>query len=89
MTSVKRKHQQSVREAVGKKREQPIDPASGGKSALRGRIVTMNDALDVIADGVIYIEQENIVAVRDASAASPAGFEEIPIIPSRPPRCFR
>ncbi len=82
MTSDNKKHQQSVREAVGKKREQPIDPAIGGKSALRGRIVTMNDAYDVIADGVIYIEQGNIVAVREASSGSPAGFEDIPIVPS-------
>ncbi|OQW43358.1 MAG: amidohydrolase [Proteobacteria bacterium SG_bin4] len=59
-----------------------MDPAIGGKSALRGRIVTMNDAYDVIADGVIYIEQGNIVAVREASSGSPAGFEDIPIVPS-------
>ncbi|MBX3618072.1 amidohydrolase family protein [Nitrosomonas sp.] len=82
MIRAKKKQQQFVRAAVNKKREQPIDPASGGKLALRGRIVTMNDSFEVIEDGVIYIEQSNIAAVSNAAAASPAGFEDTPIIHS-------
>ncbi len=74
------KHAKPAQNAQGKKRDQPIDPATGGKLALRGRIVTMNDAFEVIGDGVIYVERGGIAAVGEASAPCPAGFEEIPVI---------
>lgn len=82
MTHANRNNQKSARETAGKKREQPVDPAGGGKSALRGRIVTMNESFEVIADGVIYIEHGSIAAIAPVSAPMPAGFEGIPVIQS-------
>jgi 5-methylthioadenosine/S-adenosylhomocysteine deaminase len=82
MTHVNRNNQKSARETAGKKREQPVDPAGGGKLALRGRIVTMNESFEVIADGVIYIEHGSITAIAPVSAPMPAGFEGIPVIQS-------
>lgn len=82
MTHANRNNRKSTRETAGKKREQPVDPASGGKLALRGRIVTMNESFEIIADGVIYIEHGSMTAIAPASAPMPAGFEEIPVIQS-------
>ncbi len=53
----------------------PIDPLDGPKYALRGRIVTMNDARNVIDDGIIYVDKGNIIAVKKATAKAPAGFD--------------
>jgi cytosine/adenosine deaminase-related metal-dependent hydrolase len=44
------------------------------KTALKGRIVCMDDAFAVIPHGIIYVDGEMIVAVQDAAAAPPAGF---------------
>ncbi len=54
----------------------PIDPAAGGKLALSGRLVTMDEHFTVIDDGVIYIDAGRIVAAQAASADAPAGFEQ-------------
>ncbi len=54
----------------------PIDPAAGGKLALSGRLVTMDEHFTVIDDGVIYIDAGRIVAAEAASADAPAGFEQ-------------
>ncbi len=42
--------------------------------ALLGRVVTMNDAFDVIDDGAIYVENNHVAAVQPAKAPAPAGF---------------
>ena len=55
----------------------PIDPAAGGKLALSGRLVTMDEHFTVIDDGVIYIDAGR-VAVQPASADAPAGFDQTP-----------
>jgi imidazolonepropionase-like amidohydrolase len=47
------------------------------KSALRGRVVTMDDAAHVITDGAVYISDNAIVAVKPASDPRPAGFEQV------------
>lgn len=47
------------------------------KFALEGRVVTMNDALDEMKSGVIYIEAGRIIDVLDSSAAPPPGFAGI------------
>src|SRR5437899_2950624 len=52
----------------------PIDPLTGGKLALRGRIVTMDAASSVINDGVLYADRSSIVAVQEAGAPAPADF---------------
>lgn len=70
----------SPKTAARNTRVQPIDPSGGQKSALSGRIVTMDDAFRVIPRGVIYIDQGNIVAVTPLQAPCPAGFENIPVV---------
>ena len=54
----------------------PIDPAAGGKLALSGRLVTMDEHFTVIDDGVIYIDAGRIVAAQSASDDAPPGFEQ-------------
>lgn len=58
----------------------PIDPRTGGRLALAGRIVTMDAAFTVLPHGAVYIDQGGIVAVQDASAPPPAGMEDVPAI---------
>jgi 5-methylthioadenosine/S-adenosylhomocysteine deaminase len=45
--------------------------------ALAGRIVTMNARDDVIEHGALYVQGNAIVAVQDAKAPPPPGFESI------------
>ena len=45
--------------------------------ALRGRVVTMDDAYHVLDDGVVYVDGRSIAAVSPASAKPPAGFEAV------------
>ena len=47
--------------------------------ALRGRVVTMDDQGTVIEDGVVYLASGRIRAVEPAAAATPAGFEHVPV----------
>ena len=54
-----------------------IDPLTGPKLALAGRVVTMDDAFTVRTDAVVYIDQGAIVAVLDRAQAAPAGFEAV------------
>ncbi|HEY6640932.1 amidohydrolase family protein [Povalibacter sp.] len=58
----------------------PIDPLSGPRYVLDGRIVTMNGASKVIARGRVYVADGVIRAVRDAAAAAPADFQDAPVI---------
>jgi 5-methylthioadenosine/S-adenosylhomocysteine deaminase len=60
----------------------PIDPLSGPKLALSGRVVTMDDAFTVLDDAVIYVDRSVIVAIRERSAPVPADFEDVPVVPS-------
>jgi len=55
----------------------PIDPLDGPKLVLVGRVVCMDSRFTVIKRGVICIENGNIVAVQDAKAPLPTGFENI------------
>lgn len=61
----------------------PIDPGTGPKLALSGRVVLMDDAFTVLSQGVVYIERGAIVAVTETAAARPVGFESVPIVNSR------
>lgn len=45
--------------------------------ALKGRVVTMNAADEVVEEGVLYVEDETIVDVRPASAPAPDGFNDV------------
>ncbi len=53
----------------------PVDPLTGPKLAVTGRVVTMDDAFRTLDRGTIYVEHGGIVAVQDAAQAPPAGFE--------------
>ncbi len=55
----------------------PVDPLTGPKLALAGRVVTMDDAFTVRTDAVVYIDRGAIVAVLDRAQAAPAGFEAV------------
>ena len=55
----------------------PVDPLTGPKLALAGRVVTMDDAFTVRTDAVVYIDLGAIVAVLDRAQPPPAGFEDV------------
>ena len=55
----------------------PIDPLTGPKLALAGRVVTMDDTFTVKDDAVLYVDGGSIVAVQDRAKAAPAGFEKV------------
>jgi imidazolonepropionase-like amidohydrolase len=58
----------------------PIDPLTGPKQALAGRVVTMDDAFTVKPDAIVYIDQGCFVAVQDRGQAAPAGFNAVPVV---------
>jgi cytosine/adenosine deaminase-related metal-dependent hydrolase len=58
----------------------PIDPLTGPRLALAARVVTMNDAFDVHADAVVYVENGSIAAVQPRMQPAPAGFAGVPVI---------
>ncbi|CAD5371047.1 Amidohydrolase [Rubrivivax sp. A210] len=60
----------------------PIDPLTGPRLALAGRVVTMDSAFAVRPDAVVYIDRGAIVAVQDRAAPRPAGFEAVAIVNS-------
>jgi 5-methylthioadenosine/S-adenosylhomocysteine deaminase len=55
----------------------PVDPLIGPKLALSGRVVTMDEGFTVLPRGVISIDKGSIVAVQDAAAPPPPGFEAV------------
>ena len=50
------------------------------KKALRGRVVTMNANDDVLADGIVYIDGDEIAAIQAAKAAPPSGFARVAVV---------
>ena len=63
--------------AAARKKVEPIDPLTGPKLALSGRVVCMDDDFTVRDDAVVYVEAGVIVAVQDRAAPAPAGFESV------------
>jgi cytosine/adenosine deaminase-related metal-dependent hydrolase len=63
--------------AMGAAKTGPVDPLTGPKLALSGRVVTMDDAFAVKANAIVYIDQGGIVSVQDRAAPAPAGFEAV------------
>ncbi|MDI2124662.1 amidohydrolase family protein [Yinghuangia seranimata] len=59
------------------------DAPQGARSALRGRIVTMDAAGTVLDDGVVYLDGTTIAAVQPATASPPDGFDEVAVVPTR------
>ena len=76
LTGAKRK-ETATTAARGIRAAEPIDPLTGPKLALAGRVVTMDDAFTVKADAVVYIDRGAIVAVQDRRQPAPAGFEDV------------
>jgi cytosine/adenosine deaminase-related metal-dependent hydrolase len=62
------------------RKTQPIDPLTGSKLALAGRVVTMNDAFKVVADGIVYVDKGCIVAAQERARAAPEGFEGMEVV---------
>jgi 5-methylthioadenosine/S-adenosylhomocysteine deaminase len=61
----------------------PVDPLTGPKLALTGRIVTMDGAFRTLDRGTVYVDAGRIVAVQDAGLDAPAGFETTRAVPVR------
>jgi cytosine/adenosine deaminase-related metal-dependent hydrolase len=51
-------------------------PLPSQKLVLRGRVVTMDDAFTVVADGAVYVAGNAIAAVQAAGAPAPPGFDQ-------------
>ena len=64
------------------KKKGPIDPLSGPKVALAGRVVTMDGRFSVKTDAVVYMENGSIVAVQDRTKPAPADFVGVTIVES-------
>jgi 5-methylthioadenosine/S-adenosylhomocysteine deaminase len=58
----------------------PIDPLTGPRIALAGRVVTMNDAFEVHQQAVVYVDKGTIVSVQPRAQAPPAEFAGTPVI---------
>jgi 5-methylthioadenosine/S-adenosylhomocysteine deaminase len=65
---------------AGAKKQGPIDPLTGPKLALAGRVVTMNDAFAIRPDAIVYIEKGVISAVQARGQPAPAGFEGVAVV---------
>jgi cytosine/adenosine deaminase-related metal-dependent hydrolase len=70
----------AVAAATPKKKKIPIDPLTGPKQALGGRVVTMDDAFTVRPDAIVYIDQGCVVKVQDRDQPFPAGFEGVKVV---------
>lgn len=62
------------------RKPRPIDPLTGPKLALAGRVVTMDDGFTVKPDAVMFIDHGTIVAVQDSTQPAPAGFEHVAVV---------
>jgi 5-methylthioadenosine/S-adenosylhomocysteine deaminase len=62
------------------KKKSPIDMLDGPKMAFAGDIVAMDDTLNVVRDGRLYMEKGAIVAIRRATDPAPSGFENVSVL---------
>ena len=63
--------------ARGPQKQGPIDPLTGPKLALAGRVVTMDDVFTVKTDAIVFIDRGAIVAVQDRALPAPSGFDDV------------
>jgi 5-methylthioadenosine/S-adenosylhomocysteine deaminase len=68
--------------ALAGHRATPVDPLSGPKLALGGRVVAMDDDFQVLPDAVLYIAKGRIVAAQPRTQPAPPGFEATPVTPT-------
>jgi cytosine/adenosine deaminase-related metal-dependent hydrolase len=66
--------------AASTPKKPPIDPLTGPKQALAGKVVTMDDTFTVKPDAIVYIDQGCFVAVQDRGRPAPAGFDSVPVV---------
>ncbi|MDM0076009.1 amidohydrolase family protein [Variovorax sp. J2P1-59] len=66
--------------AAAARKPPPIDPLTGPRFALAGRVVTMDDAFTVLDDGVVYVDRGTIVAVQDRARKPPADFAGVKVV---------
>jgi len=59
------------------KKPAAVDPLTGPKVALAGRVVTMDETFTVKPDAIVYIDRGSIVAVQDRAQAAPPGFDGV------------
>ncbi len=57
-----------------------MNASAAGRAAIRGRVVTMDGAGTVLADGVVYIAGTDIAAVVPAGEPPPVGFESVAVL---------
>ena len=53
------------------KKPTPVDPLTGPRVALAGRVVTMDETFMVKPDAMVYIDRGRIVALQDRAQAAP------------------
>jgi cytosine/adenosine deaminase-related metal-dependent hydrolase len=58
----------------------PVDPLTGPKQALAGRLVLMDEAFRVIPRGTVYIDQGAIIEITLSGAPIPNGFQDVPVV---------
>jgi 5-methylthioadenosine/S-adenosylhomocysteine deaminase len=61
----------------------PIDPAGSPSWAVAGRVVTMDPASTVVADGAVWIKDAAIAAITSRGDATPAGFDGVVPVETR------
>ncbi len=66
--------------AVAKTTTTPIDPLTGPKLALAGRVVRMDSQYGVLPDAVVYVDKGGIRDVRERTQPPPDGFDGAPPI---------
>src|SRR5688572_145514 len=61
----------------------PIDPLSGPRFALRGRVVTMNSARTVLGGATVYVEDGRIAALVRAGGNVPDTLQDVPVFDTK------
>jgi 5-methylthioadenosine/S-adenosylhomocysteine deaminase len=66
--------------AAAPKKKIAIDPLTGPKLALAGRVVTMDDAFTVCQDGIVYIDRGSVTAVQERAQPAPEDFAGVQVV---------
>jgi 5-methylthioadenosine/S-adenosylhomocysteine deaminase len=69
--------------AVAAARKTVIDPLTGPKLALKGRVVTMDDAFTVHSEAIVYVDKGCVVAVKDVAQPKPPDFEDVAVVDTK------
>ena len=66
--------------AIAALKKLPVDPLTGPKLALAGRVVTMDDAFEVLPNSIVYVDKGRIVAIQNRAQPAPEGFEAVDLV---------